>query len=42
MIVVVGVYGSPRKGGNSHLLLDSALKEALANGAKVRKYTLGI
>lgn len=32
---VLGIYGSPRKGGNSDLLLDEALKGAEAAGAEV-------
>lgn len=34
---VVGVYGSPRKGGNSDLILDSSLQGAQAQGAKVAR-----
>lgn len=34
---VLGVYGSPRKGGNSDLLLDRALAGAAAAGAEVRR-----
>jgi multimeric flavodoxin WrbA len=37
MVRVVGVYGSPRKGGNSDLLLDSALRGAQATEAEVGK-----
>ena len=36
-VKVVGVYGSPRKGGNSDLLLDSALRGAQATEAEVGK-----
>jgi multimeric flavodoxin WrbA len=32
---VLGIYGSPRKGGNSDLLLDEALKGATSAGAEV-------
>jgi multimeric flavodoxin WrbA len=32
---VLGIYGSPRKGGNSDLLLDEALKGAVAAGSEV-------
>lgn len=32
---VLGIYGSPRAGGNSDLLLDEALKGAAAAGAEV-------
>lgn len=32
---VLGIYGSPRAGGNSDLLLDAALKGAHSAGAKV-------
>ena len=37
MIAVLGIYGSPRKGGNSDVLLDTALKGAKENGADVVK-----
>lgn len=33
---VLGIYGSPRKGGNSDLLLDEALKGAQEAGAQVK------
>lgn len=33
---VLGIYGSPRKGGNSDRLLDEALKGARESGADVR------
>ncbi len=42
---VLGIYGSPRKGGNSDLLLDEALKSAEAAGAEVssiRSWTPGV
>jgi multimeric flavodoxin WrbA len=32
---VLGIYGSPRKGGNSDILLDEALKGAESAGAQV-------
>ncbi len=32
---VLGIYGSPRKGGNSDQLLDRALEGAMSAGAKV-------
>ncbi len=32
---VLGIYGSPRKGGNSDILLEEALKGAQAQGAEV-------
>jgi multimeric flavodoxin WrbA len=34
---VLGIYGSPRKNGNSDLLLDQVLEGAGAAGAKIRK-----
>jgi multimeric flavodoxin WrbA len=34
---VVGIYGSPRKGGNSDLLLDSFIQGAQDQGAEVRR-----
>lgn len=34
---VVGIYGSPRKGGNSDQLLDKALEGAASAGAEVHK-----
>jgi multimeric flavodoxin WrbA len=34
---VLGIYGSPRKGGNSDLLLDRALAGAKAAGAEVMR-----
>ncbi len=33
---VLGIYGSPRKGGNSDLLLDQALEGARAAGAQTK------
>ena len=32
---VLGIYGSPRKGGNTELLLEEVLKGAEAEGAEV-------
>lgn len=37
MAKVVGIYGSPRKGGNTDLLLDSALKGCQEQGDDVKK-----
>ena len=34
---VLGIYGSPRKGGNSDLLLDAALEAAAQAGAQVER-----
>jgi multimeric flavodoxin WrbA len=34
---VLGIYGSPRKGGNSDILLDRALEGARSAGAEVTK-----
>lgn len=34
---VLGIYGSPRKGGNSDLLLDKALEGAAKAGAEVKR-----
>lgn len=34
---VVGVYGSPRKGGNTDVLLDNVLKGTLEQGADIKK-----
>jgi multimeric flavodoxin WrbA len=36
-LLVLGVYGSPRKGGNSDLILDSAIEGAQEQGAKVKR-----
>ena len=33
---VLGIYGSPRKGGNSDQLLDKALEGARAAGAETK------
>ncbi|MCU0594318.1 MAG: NAD(P)H-dependent oxidoreductase, partial [Desulfobacterota bacterium] len=32
---VLGIYGSPRKGGNTDQLLDKVLEGALSAGAEV-------
>jgi len=37
VMIVLGIYGSPRKGGNSDQLLDRALKGVAASGAEVKK-----
>jgi multimeric flavodoxin WrbA len=37
MMTVLGIYGSPRKGGNSDLLLDRVLEGAAAAGAEVER-----
>ena len=34
---VLGIYGSPRPGGNSDLLLDKALEGAQSKGASIEK-----
>jgi len=34
---VLGIYGSPRQGGNSDLLLDKALEGAASAGAEIQK-----
>jgi len=36
-VKVIGIYGSPRKGGNSDLLLDSALRGAHEKGIEVER-----
>lgn len=36
-MTVLGIYGSPRKGGNSDLLLDRVLEGAAAAGAEVKR-----
>jgi multimeric flavodoxin WrbA len=38
---VLGIYGSPRKGGNSDMLLDEALKGAQSVGAEVSSLHCG-
>lgn len=40
MTFVLGIAGSPRRGGNTELLLDAALKGAAEQGAEVRKVVL--
>lgn len=37
---VIGIEGSPRKGGNSETILDAVLAGAKANGQDVKKYNL--
>ncbi len=37
---IAGILGSPRKGGNTEILLDVALEEAKKNGAAVSKISL--
>jgi multimeric flavodoxin WrbA len=37
---VLGIFGSPRKGGNTDLLLEEALKGAEAEGARVERLRL--
>jgi len=37
---IVGILGSPRKGGNTEILLDVALKEAQKNGVLISKIPL--
>ena len=37
MLKIVGIYGSPRKDGNSDLLLDSALKGCQEQGDEVKR-----
>lgn len=37
---VLGIFGSPRKGGNTELLLEEALKGAEAEGAEVERLRL--
>ncbi|MGA3084892.1 MAG: flavodoxin family protein [Thermodesulfobacteriota bacterium] len=36
-MIVLGIYGSPRKNGNSDLLLDQVLEGAKSAGAEIRK-----
>ncbi len=40
MTFVLGIAGSPRRGGNSELLLDAALAGAAGEGAEVQKVVL--
>jgi multimeric flavodoxin WrbA len=37
---IVGILGSPRKGGNTEILLDVALEEAQKEGARIHKIPL--
>ncbi len=37
---ILGIMGSPRKGGNTDILLEMALKEAQENGAAISKVSL--
>jgi multimeric flavodoxin WrbA len=37
---IIGILGSPRKGGNTEILLDVALKEAQKNGVLISKIPL--
>jgi len=39
-IKVLGIFGSPRKGGNTDLLLEQALKGAVQEGAQVERIHL--
>ncbi len=39
-IKVLGILGSPRRGGNSEVLLDRCLKSAEGNGAQTKKFVL--
>jgi multimeric flavodoxin WrbA len=39
-VKVLGLFGSPRRGGNTDLLLDEALKGAAAEGAAVEEIHL--
>ncbi len=39
-IKVVGIFGSPRKGGNTEILLEEALKGAEKEGAAVERFHL--
>ena len=38
---VLGIFGSPRKGGNTELLLEEALRGAEAEGAEIERLRLG-
>lgn len=40
MAYVLGIAGSPRRGGNTEVLLDMALEGARSNGARVEKIVL--
>ena len=39
-VSVLGLFGSPRRGGNTEILLEEALKGALKEGAKVERLYL--
>lgn len=39
-VKVVGILGSPRRGGNSEILLDSCLDAARSRGAETEKFVL--
>ena len=39
---VLGIYGSPRQGGNSDLLLDRTLEGAQSAGPKSLAFSCGI
>jgi multimeric flavodoxin WrbA len=40
MLKIIGIFGSPRRDGNSDILLNSALKGAESNGAVVEKIVI--
>jgi multimeric flavodoxin WrbA len=40
MVLVLGIVGSPRKGGNTEIVLDNALKAAKEAGAETEKLLL--
>src|SRR4030065_83267 len=40
MLRLVGIFGSPRRDGNSDILLNSAIKGAESNGAVVEKIVI--
>lgn len=37
---VIGIVGSPRRGGNTEILVDEVLKGAASMGATIKKYIL--
>lgn len=39
-MLVIGISGSPRKNGNTDLLLDAVLEGSASNGAEVKKFYL--
>lgn len=41
MLKIIGIIGSPRKGGNTHYLVEKALESAAESGADVEVYNLG-